>query len=111
MIIDAQVNPAPNATIRTVDHVVNETLLSRFVEGDGNRRRRRVAIAVHVYVDLFHRDVRVLGRRLDDPDVGLVRNEQIDVCTGEPRGIESTVGRLGHRPYGVLEHFAPGHAD
>src|SRR5690242_6221612 len=53
--------------------------LDHLVERDRDRRRRGVAVAVHAHVDLFHRDAGVLRRRLDDPDVGLVRDEQVDV--------------------------------
>ena len=51
----------------------------------------------------------MLGRRFDDPNVGLVWNEQVDVLAGETRAIEGAVAGFGHRAHGVLEHFAAGH--
>src|SRR5437867_10364839 len=41
--------------------------------------------SVHVHVHLVHRQAGVLGRGLDDPNVRLVRDQQIDVGAGEPR--------------------------
>src|SRR4051812_37350813 len=51
----------------------------------------------------------MLCSRFDDPDVGLVRNEKIDIGARESCRIECTIGRFGHRPDGVLEHFAACH--
>src|SRR5207244_3330292 len=56
----------------------------RFVQRDCHGRGRRVPIPIHVDVHLVHRDPGVLRGRFDDPDVRLVRNQEIDVAAREP---------------------------
>ena len=77
---DAHVKPAPKATNSTCDPSLDASAFDRLVERDRNRRRGGVAVAVDVHVDLVHRNAGVLGRRLDDADVRLVRDEQVDVA-------------------------------
>jgi len=55
--------------------------LDGLVERDRDGRRRCVAEAVHVDVDLVHRHAGVLRGRFDDADVGLVGNQQIDITS------------------------------
>src|SRR6266550_8348134 len=51
----------------------------------------------------------MLCGRFDDPDIRLMRNEEVDVLAGETSCIESAVGRLRHRSDGVLEHLTTRH--
>ena len=73
------VKPAPKATMHDVVADLDPALVDRLGQGDRHRRRRRVAVPVEVDEHLVHRQVEALGDRLDDPDVGLVRDEQVDV--------------------------------
>ena len=54
-------------------------LIDRLGQRDRDRRRGRIPVSVEVHEHLLHRQVEALGHRLDDPDVGLVRDEQVDV--------------------------------
>jgi len=88
---------APGEAGAERDHHDGRTVLDspRFdclVERDRNRRGRRVAVFVHVHVNLVHRDSGVLGRCLDDANVRLVGNEKIDVRASESSAIERPVG-------------------
>ena len=79
------VNPAPNATITILSPTVDAALVDRLGERDRHRRGRGVAVLVEVHEHPLHRQVEALGHRLDDPDVGLVRDEQVDVAGRDPR--------------------------
>src|SRR5256885_2121857 len=53
------------------------------VQRERYRRRRRIAEPLDVDDHLLRRQAELLGCRLDDPPVGLVRHEQIDVARRE----------------------------
>ena len=58
---------------------LDAALVDGLGQGDRHGRGRRVAVLVEVDEHPVHRQVEALGDRLDDPDVGLVRDEQVDV--------------------------------
>src|SRR5205823_4991872 len=89
--------------------ILDPTILERLVERDWYGGRGGVPISVHVHVDLFHRDIGVLRRRLDDAHVRLMRDEQIDVLTGELGAVEGAIAGVGHGADRVLEDFATSH--
>ncbi len=59
---------------------LDAALVDGLGERDRHRRGRRVPVPVEVDEHPLHRQVEALGHRLDDPDVGLVRDEQVDVA-------------------------------
>jgi hypothetical protein len=63
------VNPAPNATMSTVD----PSLIRPHSIASSS------AIGMDADVDLLHRNVRVFRSRFDDSDVRLMRDHEIDV--------------------------------
>ena len=70
---------------------LDPALVDRLGQGDRHGRGGRVAVLVEVDEHPVHRQVEALGDRLDDPDVGLVRDEQVDVgrLRGRPAGSTS----------------------
>ena len=61
---------SPSATLAVVD---------RLEQRERDRRRRRVAVAVDVHERAVRRDAEPVGGGVDDADVGLVRDEPVDV--------------------------------
>ena len=57
----------------------------------------------------LHRQAELVGRRLDDAQVGLVRNEPVDVAALDSILRQRFVDQLRQRPDGNLEHFVPLH--
>src|SRR5690242_7061970 len=55
----------------------------RLFERDVDRRGAGVAVPVDVHEDAVHRQVDALGGGLDDPQIGLMRNEQAHVLRRE----------------------------
>jgi hypothetical protein len=51
----------------------------RFVKGERNRSSRSVGVAIHRGHDFFHAQPESLRRRLDDADIGLVRDQPVDL--------------------------------
>ena len=90
---------------------LDPTRIDRLGQGDRDRGGRRVAVLVQVHEHLVHRQAETVGHRLDDPDVGLVRDEQVDV-----RGLETGLGHRrergrGEGPGGEAIGLAPLHPD
>ena len=104
-----QVKPAPNATSSTSEPGPMRPSADRLVERERDRRGGGVAVAVDVDHHLRHRDARVLRRGLDDPEVGLVRHQQVDLVRGHAGAGQRLVAGLGHREHRGLEHLAAGH--
>lgn len=76
-----------------------------------NRRRRGVAHPVDIAVDLVVSQPEALADRLNDPLVGLVGNEEIDLTDRHSRLVEHLQAELGQRPYRHLEGLVPPHLD
>src|SRR6266852_8753775 len=57
--------------------------LFRFADRDWDRRRRGVPVALDVHEDLLRRKVQALRYPVDDPHVGLMRDEDVDVVERE----------------------------
>ena len=73
------VKPAPNATMHDAVADLDAAAVDRLGQRERHRRGRRVPVPVEVDEDPVHRQVEALGDGLDDPDVRLVRDEQVDV--------------------------------
>jgi len=55
----------------------------------------------------LEREIQLTRHRLDDADIGLVRDQPVDVLATEFVGGERFVDRFAERGDGHLEHFAP----
>jgi len=62
---------------------------------------------VHVHEHFFHGHSRALRNRLDDPQVGLVRHDEVDVFRGEMSRLQHVRAGSGHSKHGALEDFLP----
>ena len=72
---------------------VHAPLVDGLGQRDRHRRGRGVPVLVEVHEHPLHRQVEALGHRLDDPDVGLVRDEQVDVAAARSRPCRRPRGR------------------
>ena len=79
MTVLPQVNPAPKATSSRSEPGLDPAFGDGLIERQRNGGGRGVAVAVHVDHHLLHGHAGVLGRGLDDPDVGLMGNQEIDL--------------------------------
>src|SRR5579863_9102299 len=75
-----EVGAPGEAAAACVEHhevvVADAAGLERFVECDGNRSGRGVAVMVDVGEDLFRGQSQALGDGVDDAQVGLMRNDK-----------------------------------
>ena len=76
-------SPAPKAVSRTRSPVLTRPSPHAFVERDRDRGGGGVAVAVDVLVDLRRVDLQALAHGVDDPLVGLVRDEEVDLLVRE----------------------------
>ena len=83
----------------------------RDVERHGHRCCRGIAVVLHGLNDLIHRHAEALGRRLDNADVGLVRNEPVNGFFFDVVGFERDIHDALERLHRHLEHFVAGHLD
>src|SRR5439155_4268728 len=74
-----------------------------FAECDRDRGRRRVAVALDVQKDLLGWEAPALRYPGDDPDVGLMRYEDVDVVERGPGFSAGVVGGIGQRLHGSPE--------
>ena len=81
------------------------------VEGDGDRGGGGVTVALDVDEDLLEWHLAAFGDCLDDPQIGLVGDQQIEICSGEPRLRQHLRQRSGHGSHGMAENLLPFHAD
>src|SRR5947208_5157959 len=91
--------------VALLDAPARQRLLHRDVHGGG----ARVAVAVHVDEDALHRQADALGRRLDDPEIRLVRDEERHVVGREAVAGENALGALGEHAHRDLEHLGALH--
>src|SRR5215210_249806 len=81
------------------------------LEGERDRGRRRVGDTVDVDHDLLGRQAHLGRRGLDDPHVGLVGDEQVDVLDRQPGALDRLVRRGDHAPDRVAVDLAALHAE
>ena len=97
------VRPAPKAGIRISEPGLTRPSSSASTRETGMRRGRHVAVALHGDVDALHRCADALRHRLDDAQVGLVRNDEVDFAYRVARLGEDVVRGLRHRDHRALE--------
>ena len=73
------------------------------VERHRYRRSRGVAMVGDVEDDLLHRHAESITGRLNDPEVGLVRHDQVDIVDAEARLVEGSTHRALHAAHGMFE--------
>ena len=76
-----------------------------FVQRDGDRGRRGVAVSHDVVVDLIVPEAEVLLHDFRDPEIGLVRQEQGKICRALPGRGEDRPHRFRHPHHGVAKHL------
>ena len=82
------------------------------MKGDGNAGDGDIAVAVDIDVNLVPVHIQPLADRVDDPDVGLVGDEDVDLVLGQMgRLSEGGLGRLPHPLDGVFEDLIALHVD
>src|SRR5712692_8143186 len=79
----------------------------RVVQRERDGRGRRVAEPLDVDDDLTRVDAELLGRRLDDPAVGLMRDEEIDVAGRPAVALQDPPRDLLGLPHRELEDGLP----
>ena len=92
-----QVKPPPTPSSITRVAALDAAVAHRDVERERDRRRRRVAVLVDGDDQLVERQLQLLRRALHDADVGLVRDQPVDV------GL-AAAGLREHRARDALEH-------
>ena len=83
----------------------------RFVERDGDRGGRRVAVLVEIHKESIERNFQSIGDRFDDAEIGLVRNDAGDVVGRQAGLLERFLGRVHHRDDRLLVNFLARHVD
>ena len=62
-----------------------------FIQGNGNRGGRSIAVFMDIGKNFFRRQADAAGDCLDNPHIGLMRNEQLDLIQTEivmPKGFQ-----------------------
>ena len=68
-------------------------------------------MVLHGLNNLVHRQVETFGRRLDDANVRLVRNEPVEIVLVDVIGFQCFGRHVAERLHGNLEHLVSGHHD
>lgn len=76
-----------------------------FVERDGNRCGRCIAVMVKIDKNLFIGNSKPIGNGIDDAEVGLVGNDAGDVLWLQSRTRDNRLGGIFHARDGVFEDF------
>ena len=78
---------------------------------DGNGRRRSVAVTIQIHENFFDRDLQAIGDRLNDADIGLVRDDAGDVVDRQASFFQSLFCGVDHRGDGLFVNFLARHFD
>ncbi len=81
----------------------DSTVADRLPHGQGHRRRAGVAVLVDVHEHGLLGETQLLADRLDDPQVGLMRDDQADLRHRTAHPVEHVEGRLAHPLHGLHE--------
>ena len=74
-------------------------------EGEGNGCSGGIAVVLHGDDDPFHRNAQLFGSGLDDPDVGLMRHNPVNIIRPKAHFLQRSMGCLCKLFNGVAEHF------
>ena len=81
-----------------------------FVQGDRDGCRRGITVFIEVYEQLIGLDAKALADRIDDPAVGLVRDDAFDLRDVDFTAAEGFLARRKHRSNGAFEGFFAVHS-
>src|ERR1700730_6792768 len=94
--VGAPCEPAP-ARVEQHEIVVADTVrFERLIERDRNRRRRRVAVAIDVGEHLVGAQPKPLRKGIEDPDIRLMRNNQVHLCETDTRTLDHLAAHVHH---------------
>src|SRR5207249_6966807 len=85
-------------------HFFQATRTDRIVEGQRNRGGRRIAEAFYVDHHLRRLEIEFLRRRHDNPTVGLMRDEQIEISRLDAVAVEQSSRDFFSLAHGELEY-------
>ena len=95
-----QVKPPPIASIMTRSPGLIRPSSQRRGERERDRSRRGVAVQLNRLHHFFRRDAKFMRRGVDDPLVGLMRHEPVEVLRRQPgvgEGVDHHIGHLADR--------------
>src|ERR1039458_5310964 len=86
-------------------------VLTRVEEGERNGRTRRVPVAVERHDRALHGNAQALRRGLDDPQVGLVGDDETDVVGADVGDLHGLFGGIDDDAHGPTEDFLAIHPE
>src|SRR5438093_6207483 len=89
---------------------VDSARMHGFIQRNGDRGGRRVAVFVEVHKHLFRLRAEPFAHRLDDAPVGLMGDDAFDLGDVNLTAAHDFLARTEHRLHGVLERFLAFHA-
>ena len=104
-----QVNPAPNALSSTRAPGPEQPIVFGRDEAKRQRGRRGVAKVLDAVHDALGRELKLFRERAQNPAVGLVVDEQVDVLEREPGSLDRCQRRLAHPRHRVAVDLGPVH--
>jgi len=84
-------------------------VLDRLGQGERDRGGRGIGMLVDGDDDFLRRQMQALAHAVDDPPVGLVRHQPVDVALRQAIGGQRLLHRLGEPYHGVAKHLATVH--
>ncbi len=90
---------------------LNATVTHRGIEGQRNRRCRRIGMIVHRNHDVFHWQIQLRCCGLDDAEIRLVRHQPVDILVAVTMAIESFSSNRSEGGNGAFENGVAIHAD
>ena len=103
---EQNVRPPPNAGVSSNWRRIDTAFLQRLDQRNGYGRGRHVAVFLDGDEHAVHRHSGSLGDVLDDAQVGLVRNDQVDIGSAVlPQLRECFSRRLAHARDRAFEYF------
>ena len=109
--MEAQVRPAPKATSRSRAPGWQPAAVARLGQRQRDRRRGGVPVPLDVAEHAVRRDAEALDGVLDDPAVGLVGHDEVDLRDAHLEGSEKALDRLDHHARGEAEDLGAVHLD
>ncbi len=105
----AQASPPPKATKTRLSPSLKVTGGLGFAEGDRDGGGGGVAVAVEIDPDLVTGEIEAAGGGVDDAEIGLVRDEHVDVGEAQTGLLDGLGGGVAHDANGELEDLVAVH--